>query len=282
MSRKNLLRMFCSVVSALAFVQSVVSVVVMFKNDFAISGIYFAALVFVTAVLVYIVNGLLIEGFLVQRAMIRLSSVGVEICVQRGDILDCEGVAVIAVNDFFDTLVDDRHISAASVHGKMINKFWAGSTRLLDAQISKALAEVNPMEVVKRDGAAKERRYDIGTSVFVKTEKGRRFVLTALSRTDSVTHRTQSSLDCLKTVVHKALSVAREYANGDAVAFYIMGGGNARIKASEMMLFSALLTAIIADTLENGIVSRRVNIVFPSSSPIANINLKDIEKEWSI
>lgn len=135
---------------------------------------------------------------------------------------------------------------------------------------------------VKRDGVAKEARYGIGTSVFVRTSMGKPFILTALSETDPNTHRTKASLQMLVLAIRGALSVARECANGEPVSFCVIGAGNARIKASDQMLFTTLLATIISECLENGKVSNRINIILNEYPSFAAMNLYDLSKEWSV
>ena len=146
-----------------------------------------------------------------------------EVNIKRGDLFKEIGVIVIGVNDFFDTIVDDTHISSRSLHGMMILKHWGGNVGDLDSQIQNGLAS-NVFEYVKRDGIAKEKRYPLGTSVLVKDSHGKRFLLVALTRTNAVTHRTHAELRDLYDAVKGSLTVARETANGDPVSLPLMGG----------------------------------------------------------
>lgn len=203
-----------------------------------------------------------------------------EVNIKRGDLFKETGVIVIGVNDFFDTIVDDTHISSRSLHGMMILKHWGGNVGDLDSQIQNGLAS-NVFEYVKRDGIAKEKRYPLGTSVLVKDSHGKRFLLVALTRTNAVTHRTHAELRDLYDAVKGSLTVARETANGDPVSLPLMGGGNARIKAPEQALFNVMLSAILSECLENEKVSSQINIVLHPNS-LKGLNLFAIEKEWVV
>lgn len=280
-SLKNWIRFLCAAVTALTLVLSILNEVKECCPKFMLEPMFYIYVTLLIAVAIYVVNGIWIEGFLVREAVIKMSSIGAEIHVKRGDVFSCDGVAVIAVNDFFDTRVDDRHINAGSVHGQLIVKFWPGRVPDLDSQIAKSLAGC-ATTMVRRDGEAKELKYEIGTSAFVKTDCGRRFILTALTVTNPKTHQTQASLELLETATRGALRIARSHANGDPISFYVMGGGNARINASEMMLFTTLLTSIMSECLENGKVSSRINIFLHKASSIAKINLYDLGKVWSV
>lgn len=277
---KNYIRLGCAFVTALAFVQAIVSVVRLYDESFVLPMFAFCVSVIIVSAIVFCVNGYLLEGFLVRRAVIKICSIGMEIHVFQGDILKQDGVSVIGVNDFFDTTIDDKHIRGNSVHGQVILSCWPGSTKDLDSQIEDELKDVSP-NLIHRDGVAKEKRYPIGTSALVKTPKGQRFILTALSETNPITHKTQSSLEMLVSAIKGALSTARDKANGDVVSFCVMGGDAARIKASQQMLFTTLLTTLIAECQESK-VSKQINIVLHKRSSLCKINLHDLEKEWRL
>ena len=281
MSCRNWFRLGCSMATALAFVQSVVSVVQECNKGFAVNPVYYSLSVLFVGILIFVVKGIWLDGYLVRMAVIKIRSIGIEIAIGRGDIFNQKGVSVVGVNDFFDTVVDDCHISGRSVHGQMIRKFWSRDVSDLNMQISDSLKDV-PAAVVKRDGIVKENRYAIGTSAFVQAMSGERFILVALAETDPESHRTQSSMEMLSQAVRGALKVAREHANGDPVSFYLMGGGNARIKASDQMLLSTMLSAIITECLVCEKVSSRINIVLNGKSSVLSSNLHDLEKAWSM
>ena len=251
------------------------------REDFSVNWPVYALSVVLVGALVFAINGIWLEGYLVRKAVIKIRSIGMEIVIGRGDIFKQTGVAVVGVNDFFDTVVDDCHISGRSVHGQMIRKFWARDVLDLNTQIAESLKDA-PAVAVKRDGIVKENRYAIGTSAFVQAMSGERFILVALSETDPESHRTQSSMEMLLQAVRGALKVAREHANGDPVSFYLMGGGNARIKASDQMLLSTMLSAIITECLVCEKVSSRINIVLNEKSSVLSSNLHDLEKAWSM
>lgn len=228
----------------------------------------------------FVVNGFWLEGFLVRKAVLEFKNIGMRICVKKGNLFSQKGVIVVAVNDFFDTVVDDQHINGSSVHGLMIRKYWKDGVLELDHQICQQLS-VYRYVYEKRDGVVKERRYPIGTSILVKDSKGHRFILVALSRTDADTHCTQAVLSDLRSAIRGSLALAREVANGDDVSFAIMGSGNARIKAPRQVLLNTLISEIISECLENQKVSNVVNVVIKGKM-LRKLNLHAFEAEWAI
>ena len=277
---RNIVRYLVSIVTGIAVVQSILSAIEMYVKGFNIPLWFYVISILVIGSVIFCCNGLWLEGYLRKKAKITIKSIGMEVNIKRGDLFKETGVIVIGVNDFFDTIVDDTHISSRSLHGMMILKHWGGNVGDLDSQIQNGLAS-NVFEYVKRDGIAKEKRYPLGTSVLVKDSHGKRFLLVALTRTNAVTHRTHAELRDLYDAVKGSLTVARETANGDPVSLPLMGGGNARIKAPEQALFNVMLSSILSECLENEKVSSQINIVLHPNS-LKGLNLFAIEKEWVV
>lgn len=277
---RNIVRYLVSIVTGIAVVQSILSAIEMYAKGFNIPLWFYVISILVIGSVIFCCNGLWLEGYLRKKAKITIKSIGMEVNIKRGDLFKETGVIVIGVNDFFDTIVDNTHISSRSLHGMMILKHWGGNVRDLDSQIQNGLAS-NVFEYVKRDGIAKEKRYPLGTSVLVKDSHGKRFLLVALTRTNAVTHRTHAELRDLYDAVKGSLTVAREIANGDPVSLSLMGGGNARIKAPEQALFNVMLSSILSECLENEKVSSQINIVLHPNS-LKGLNLFAIEKEWVV
>ena len=111
MSGRNWFRLGCLMATALAFVQSVVSVIKDCNSDFTVNWAYYVLSVLLVGILMFVINGIWLEGYLVRRAVIKIRSIGMEIVIGCGDIFNQKGVSVVGVNDFFDTVVDDCYIS---------------------------------------------------------------------------------------------------------------------------------------------------------------------------
>ena len=274
---RNAIRLILSLFCGATTIQTILSFCGVSFPDHWLSCIS-GAVVF--GVVVFCLNGFYLEGYLLKSASIPVKALGMEVNVRRGDIFEQDGVVVIGANDFFDTVVDDSHISPQSLHGQMIKKFWGGNVHALDCEIEQQLRGIK-YESETRDGVAKEHRYPIGTSIFVADSYGHRFIMVALSRTDAKTHRVQSLFKDLPVAIHGALSLARERANGDPVSFPLMGSMNARIKAPEQALFNELLTTIMSECLENNKVSKQINIVLSKNS-LKDLNMFQLQKEWNV
>lgn len=107
---------------------------------------------------------------------------GSEIIVCEGDIFNCDGLSIIAVNEFFDTQVDEKIISSETLHGQYIQRFWQCKTDALDhaleadKRISKNIIEYD----VSRPSGGKTSRYKLGTCF-----QSGNFVLTAMTKFDN-------------------------------------------------------------------------------------------------
>ena len=89
---------------------------------------------------------------------------GSTVTVKSGDIFEQPGFKVIAFNEYFDTLVDDKIISEQSLNGIFVNKYFPTSTEDLDEHIEKYQFDDN--EVIEKNTArkfGKKIKYNIGT-----------------------------------------------------------------------------------------------------------------------
>ena len=123
---RNVVRYIVAIVTGMAVARSILSVVEMYDKDFTISLWLNVISIVIIGTIIFCCNGLWLEGYLRQKARIAIKSIGMEVNIIRGDLFKETGVIVIGVNDFFDTIVDDTHISSRSLHGKMILKYWGG------------------------------------------------------------------------------------------------------------------------------------------------------------
>lgn len=274
---KYCVRGLLAIGSGLAIVRACEWVVSMFGMRLGCGCVI--TMILVCAILVFFVQGFCIEGFLLRRACLELRGIGMSIGVFKGDLFAQEGVIVIPVNDFFDTLVDDIHIAKGSLHGLAIQKYWPANILDLDAKIATELSNV-PFETVERDGVAKTKRYPVGTSVFLKDEKGRKMIFTALTRTDAATHVTSARIEDLVSAVRGALGVARKKASGAPISFPLMGSGNARIKLPHQALFETILSTIIAECNDMK-VSPCINVVLRGGLA-DKINFANFKELWEL
>lgn len=63
-----------------------------------------------------------------------------------GDLFESKEIIVIPVNEYFDTIVDEKIISSNTIHGKFVQKFFGGNEAELKKQIKKELVKYEPLE----------------------------------------------------------------------------------------------------------------------------------------
>ena len=75
----------------------------------------------------FAVNGFFISGFLKGSIEITSNAIDATITIMFGDLFP-EGCNAVSVNDFFDSVIDDKHVASNSLHGLMLTRCWPGNT----------------------------------------------------------------------------------------------------------------------------------------------------------
>jgi len=117
---------------------------------------------------VFLFDGCFITGFLLRKITIFSNAFDTEINICFGDIFVQSGYRAIPVNEYFDSLVDERHVSSKSLHGITLAKYWGGNTGEWDQAVSNSLRDVASVETIDRDTGGKEDKYAIGTTAVVQ------------------------------------------------------------------------------------------------------------------
>jgi len=150
---------------------------------------------------------------------------GSTVSVKTGDIFEQSGFKVIAFNEYFDTLVNDKIISGQSLNGIFINKFFPTSTADLDEHIEKY--QFDDDEVLGEDTArrfGKKIKYNIG-AVCVYNE----YILAAFSKFDEKNRALLTMPEYLEFLINFWDRVNKVYAQKN-VSVPIFGSGITRIK----------------------------------------------------
>ena len=171
-----------------------------------------------------------------------------------GDLFDAKEILVIPVNEYFDTIVDDKIISSKTVHGKFIQKFFGGNEADLKSQIRKGLAKIEPLEVNEARKAGNKKRYPLGTVCEVKSGD-KVFFLLALTKFNS-NHRAEVKNSEYQRVLCDLFSYIEQHSQGRKVSIPLIGAGHSGVnlnkqKLLEFMLFSIALKDEL--TLINGV-----------------------------
>lgn len=109
------------------------------------------------------------------------------VVIKVGDIFLQEGWKVIAFNEYFDTLVDNKVIASSSLNGIFINKYFSNNVTTLDQHIEKYdFDDAFLCDNLERK-SGKSKRYKLGTicvyndfimAAFTKFDKNNKAVIT--------------------------------------------------------------------------------------------------------
>lgn len=150
---------------------------------------------------------------------------GTNVSVKAGDIFEQPGFKAIAFNEYFDTLVDDRLISRASLNGIFIESHLDTSVEKLDQEISSFPFDEDEVLGVNSDRTSgKKQKYRLGT-IFVHGD----YLLAAMSKFDSSNRATLTMPEYLEFLIQFWDGVNRVYAQ-KSVSTPIFGSGITRIK----------------------------------------------------
>jgi hypothetical protein len=199
---------------------------------------------------------------------------GSKVTIKAGDIFLEPGLKVIAFNEYFDTIVDDRLISCRSLNGIFISHYLPGTLSQLDHHLNTypfdgdELMEVNEL---RREG--KRQKYKIGTLCVYDD-----FVLAAFSKFDLQNKAVLTMPEYLGFLIEFWDRINRVYAQ-QSISTPIFGSGITRIKehkniGDEDLLKIMLWTFRISEMRFK--YPAKLTIVIHSDK-INNINLLDMK-----
>lgn len=223
-----------------------------------------------------IIDGLWFSGFLKQSIEIKSNGFDTKIIVKFGDIFHDNGWKAIAVNDFFDSIVDDQIVSSKSLHGILLQRYWAGNIDDWNHQVDEQLTGFSCSSETRSKG--KQNRYEIGTTVAVRKDASK-FLCVALSHTDISNNETQASSSDLHQAVRGLLQEARSICGNESLTIPLMGSGLSRVGIKSNILVDLILTAIFEET-KNKKVTSEIHIVLPKEKA-SEINLASLQKDWN-
>ncbi|KUJ59693.1 hypothetical protein AR687_21760 [Flavobacteriaceae bacterium CRH] len=150
---------------------------------------------------------------------------GSNVNIKCGDLFSEDGLKTIPFNEYFDSVVDDKIISAKSLNGIFINKYFSGKVEVLDDFIVDNSDELDVTDtLVNRRLGGKMVKFKLST-IFVYDE----FILTAFSKFDENNKATLTMPEYIEFLINFWDRVNRVYAQ-KSVSVPIFGSGITRIK----------------------------------------------------
>lgn len=178
----------------------------------------------------------------------------VKATVYFGDLFKTEEIIVIAVNEYFDTIVDDKIISSKTIHGIFIRTFFGGDEENLKQQLKKGLANYTPLEVNSERTSGNKEKYPLGTVCEI-TKGNKVFYLVAFTRFND-NHRAEIKNAEYQRVLCDLFSFIEQNSQGRKINIPLVGAGHSGVNLPKQKLLEFLLFSIsLKDglTLINGI-----------------------------
>lgn len=215
---KRVFKQFLAVISGISVVASLLFIIIEIPKEMklTVGCIFLIVLLGIYIVLWFRSNNL---------EQIQTKIEGSDVTIKKGDIFKQSDFKVIAFNEYFDTQVDDKIISAQSLNGIFITNYLDTSVVELDRYI-----ESYPFEDDEVTGentgrkSGKKTRFEIGT-ICVYGE----YLLTAFSKFDDKNRAWLTMPEYLGFLINFWDRVNRVYAQ-KSVSVPIFGSGITRIK----------------------------------------------------
>ncbi|MBU9850077.1 hypothetical protein J1788_08440 [Rahnella aceris] len=218
----------------------------------AITGFIAAAVIFIDiptkykiASGVFLVFVLAISYYYFWREANKLKAItlkveGSTVNITTGDIFKAEGFKVIAFNEYFDTLVDEKVISSKSLNGIFLKKHLPCTLVELDQYIEAYdFDEDEFIEENKGRRQGKTRKYQIGTLCVYED-----YLMAAFSKFDDKNQARLTMPEYLEFLINFWDKVNKVYAQR-SVSVPIFGSGITRIKEHKNITDEELLKIML-------------------------------------
>ena len=195
--------------------------------------------------------------------------------VDEGDIFDYakdDNYVVIPVNEYFDTIVDDKIINSGTVHGQFIRRYYPGDYHHQLHKETEAYfktQDINGVETTRQRSEGYTKKYPLGTCAII--EKGNtHFVLLALTHFDNDDHA-YVELSEFGSCVSKLCKKLRDVAGTSPIYMPLMGMGMARLNQPAQFILKYTLDTIVG--IKDLALLGGINIiVYPSVARTLNLN----------
>lgn len=191
------------------------------------------------------------------------------------DLFQQNGIIIIPVNEYFDTIVDGQIISSSTVHGQFIKRIFGGNTGELQSLIKKELEKYEMKEIVYRNGS-NCGKYPLGTTISVSKD-GKDYFLVALTRFDNF-NKAESFNNDYQVSLKSLLDYIHNNSQGKNINIPLIGAGQSGVKLTKQKLLEYLLFSLKLH--DNLTISGEVNIVLKKELK-KDIDLNKVKKLFS-
>lgn len=231
----------------------------------------------VIGIIWFFIDGLLFSGYLTGSILLSSNAFPTQIRIIFGDIFKQKGWKAISVNEFFDSVVDGKHISKNSLHGLMLQKYWGSNIDAWNTQVDESLENISQKNT-SRKYPGKKKKYPIGTTA--KTiVNGEKFLCVALTQTDTETLLVSANYDDLLKALSGLLQKAREVCGGETLNIPLLGAGLAKTGIKQNIIVDLILLVIFEESKKQKITDE-ITIVLHKDMK-KRIDLFTIKRDWS-
>lgn len=194
--------------------------------------------------------------------------------VSSGDLFSYakdENYVVIPVNEYFDTIVDNKIINKGTVHGQFILKYYGENHTQLHTEIESYFTSkgIKGTPVERKGSQGYPKKYSLGTCAIIKKDNIN-FVLLALTHFDEEDHA-YVELSEFGRSISKMCRTLADVVEDKPVYMPLMGMGMARLNQSGQFILKYTLDTIVG--IKDLALLGGVNIVvYPSVAKTLNLN----------
>lgn len=236
---------------------------------------YYLLFSLILGIVLYLFDGYILAGYLRKEIKITKNTNNTDLVIKFGDLFSQTGWKAMAVNDFFDSDVDEDLVSSKSLHGYTIRKYWGKETADWENQVKESIKTASFQTEERPKG--NKNRYKIGTTAVAK-KASNKFLFVALTSTgsDNVASATTANL-ILAT--REMLRKARTVCSNEPLSIPLMGSGLGRINIKESVLADLIITAILEESQASKVTSK-ISLILPKAK-IGEFNLKNYANNWN-
>ena len=178
------------------------------------------------------------------RCKLKDRDISIEIAI--GDLFSFDGALIVGTNTTFDTVISREQIDESSIQGQFTKKYYGDHTSL-DDELESQLRGVH-YEALEGTRIGKARRYDIGTTVRLRTKDRIGYFLATCNVNE---HGVASgTFEGLKQALGQLWIFIGDRGGKEHLVMPVLGSGFMRLKASRQVITQEIMKSFIAACAE--------------------------------
>lgn len=240
-----------------------------FMTSKCIKVVIFVIIVIISAIYVWC------SLFRKKEALIIDINKRTQLKIEKGDIMNANGIRVIPVNEYFDTHLGDGIIKESSLHGQLLSMYTnriPELRKLIDGQLDK-LESLPSNRVRTLVPGLPQKRYPLGTCVRLFID-GNSYLLVATTRFNANEH-VDVSAEEFPEVIRKMFNGIEQLHDGNAVYVPLVGSGISGYELTNMQILNTIVQA--AHNANRLSLTNGLHLYIYNDEQMKSINLNIIE-----